>query len=503
MRRTIVFPLITVFVLAGCTPNLQLRQAGSPDPSCDYEATSIRDDCKKSSLEIHDDYLLSVVEFDEQGWFRDRRQQDMLFEKLDQIGRKNDMIIVVFVHGWKHNADFCDSNMCCFRDMLQQISVLDQHYSTPDTRRRVVGVYVGWRGLSSRGGSLWENLSFWTRKETATRVALGSSRELLARLRDFQARQNSKAASTATSTNIKDRSPSARTKVELDSTYVEDAPQPPRPGTRLITVGHSFGGLIVYSAIAQSLVNSGLADDGQPARTFVQGFGDLVVLVNPAVEAARYEPVFSVVDARKEYPVRQTPVFVAVTSVDDQATRMAFPLGRTVSSVLESYSGSAEAESTGYRYSKDEEKQADRRTIGHFDRYATHTLLPVQELSERVVPRKQAEPCTCPYAEEIKKITADKINAERVARKNLFCEWAKQGRRPDQWERKYGDESNEVVLKHRWGHAASPFWIVRTEAPIIPDHNEFYTPMFMNFLRGLYDDVLSGQTFEFEACKEQ
>jgi hypothetical protein len=49
-------------------------------------------------------------------------------------------------------------------DMLRQIGVLDQHYSAPDTRRQIVGVYVGWRGLSLQGGNMWENLSFWTRK---------------------------------------------------------------------------------------------------------------------------------------------------------------------------------------------------------------------------------------------------------------------------------------------------------------------------------------------------
>ena len=103
--------------------------------------------------------------------------------------------------------------------------------------------------------------------------------------------------------------------------------------------------MIVYSAIAQSLVNSGVErvpfdrdkQDDKPIRAF----GDLVVLVNPAVEGARYEPVYSVAQGRNDFSPKQTPVFVAVTSADDQATRLAFPLGRTLSSISESYSDSA------------------------------------------------------------------------------------------------------------------------------------------------------------------
>ena len=147
-------------------------------------------------------------------------------------------------------------------------------------------------------------------------------------------------------------------------------------------------------------------------------------------------------------------------------------------------------------------RRRSRRTAIPSDtltRYITHTLFPTQTKGEAAVKPKSVVACTCPYAEEIKRITAEKIRNERIARAKLFCEWAKQGGRPDGWERPYG---SEVVLKHSHGPAASPFWVVKTKAPIIHDHNQFYTPLFMNFLRGLYDDVLSGQTFAFEACKD-
>jgi hypothetical protein len=408
--------------------------------------------------------------------------QERLFEELEQIAKHQDMIIVTFVHGWKHNAGYCDSNMCCFRDMLKQIASLEKQYSdqTNQRLRRVVGVYVGWRGLSNQGLDVWENMSFYTRKEAATHVALGSARELLTRLRDFQTRVNAPP---------KDTSPPAET---------DNKDNAPHRATRLITVGHSFGGLIVYSAIAQSLVVNALDGESDQGNRYVAGFGDLVVLVNPAIEASRYEPVYSVIQARKQYMTRQTPVFVAVTSKDDDATRIAFPLGRTFGSVLESYSGSEADSASTYSYSKAEEKEADRNTIGHVDRYQTHSLLPDPQ-SKRAVPPKQTQTCSCPYAENIRKIGEVELKAEQAMRNEQFCGWLQQyGRRPNQWERRYSDG---VVLKHEHGHPDSPYWIVKTQAPIISDHNEFYTPLFMGFLRELYDDVLSRENFDRRLCK--
>jgi hypothetical protein len=190
-------------------------------------------------------------------------------------------------------------------------------------------------------------------------------------------------------------------------------------------------------------------------------------------------------------------VFVAVTSVDDAATRLAFPLGRTLSSLLESYSGGRTDKENTYGYTAEEEKQADRRTIGHTDRYRTHSLLP-DPASKRLVLPKQTESCGCPYAESIAKIGID-LMAERQLRDEQFCDWLhRYGRRPNQWERRYSDG---VVLKHEHGHPDSPYWIVKTQAPIINDHNEFYTPLFMGFLRQLYDDVLSSESFSARVCR--
>ncbi len=79
----------------------------------------------------------------------------------------------MFVHGWRHNGRSDDSNLESFRELLTQTS-LDA------AGRPVFGVFVAWRGLSWYGPDFLpvDYATFWTRKEAALRVALGSVREL-------------------------------------------------------------------------------------------------------------------------------------------------------------------------------------------------------------------------------------------------------------------------------------------------------------------------------------
>ena len=100
--------------------------------------------------------------------------------ELDRLHRQH-AIILVLVHGWKHNARPLDPNLSSFELVLQRTARAGR-IVRPENRRRVLGVLVGWRGLSFYAGWL-ANLTFWNRKTAALRVALGSVRELFGRLR--------------------------------------------------------------------------------------------------------------------------------------------------------------------------------------------------------------------------------------------------------------------------------------------------------------------------------
>src|SRR5690349_15591799 len=126
-------------------------------------------------IESTDDYKLGFVEFDDQGWFWDRTQlekvQQMIREEAgidDPSSTPQGIILVAFVHGWKHNADATDTNVMAMREVLTQLR-LSEKAQEDHAPRKVVGVYVAWRGLSETIEPLKE-LSFWGRKETAHEV---------------------------------------------------------------------------------------------------------------------------------------------------------------------------------------------------------------------------------------------------------------------------------------------------------------------------------------------
>jgi hypothetical protein len=272
-------------------------------------------------------YELAIVEFDDQGCCYERRQMQTVAARLGALAAESvDAIIIVFVHGWKHNARSDDDNLLNFQKVLRDAVDLEAKRQGGGGPRPVFGVFVGWRGLSFYDRfDLIDNITFWDRQQAARRVSVGSVRELFGRLRSYRNER-------------------------LDA---GGAPL-------LAIVGHSFGGLIVYSALAQSLIEAAAT----PVGVIVPAFADVVLLVNPAFEAARYLPIQALVTDRREtgHGTVQPPVFVCATAVNDRATSIAFPIGSAVSLLTESCRGRAE-------------REALLRTIGHVTSMKTHELL--------------------------------------------------------------------------------------------------------------------------------
>jgi hypothetical protein len=120
--------------------------------------------------------------------------------------------------------------------------------------------------------------------------------------------------------------------------------------------------MIVYSALAQSLVEAAATPEVPPT------LADLVLLVNPAIEAARYLPIHSLVSEQRqrgEARVPTPPLFVCVTARNDWATRFAFRIGNLYSSLVQILLRSAK----DWRQS-----EAVRNTIGHVFWLKTHEL---------------------------------------------------------------------------------------------------------------------------------
>ncbi len=452
-------PLFLVAILAiavsGCQPNAPFR---AETTACTVNGGDDSPACASHPLEQHPlpdfpgrFFLLGFVEFDDQGKPYIRGQIDTLFSRIEEEARYKDLSIIVYVHGWKHNDMPGDSNVAAFRGLLRQMAEMElRRAPTYWPAREVVGIYVGWRGLSFDAGEVGEDLTFWARMAAAHRVAEGSVREVLARAKAL------------------------RDAIDRSSWPHHQDPR----STRMVTIGHSFGGLIVYTALSQYFLDQAvrtstadyarsLADD-QPTAVDrrakeIDGYGDLVIVVNPAIEAMRFEPIREVIENRHgpgSFVPDQNPVFVEVTSDADWATGLAFPAGRVVDTTFESFTSGTE-------------RREAMSSLGHYPAFWTHKLegpTPVANPNATLPPLDVDQECR-DFAQ---------FNAEERPGGYL-----KPG-----WRRRYRTGAVLTQLAQSKFDANDPFWIVTTDQSMIRGHSDIEEPVFIDFVRQLYDDLL-------------
>lgn len=337
--------------LTACSGNIQYRT--DLEKICTFTkegdcATSILYEYKADPASA---YMLGFIEFDEQGQLWKREQMYRVSDEFNKIAGRNDVLIVVFVHGWKHNAKAGDSNISEFRKALQKLSKTESLNSKKFgfTKRKILGLYLGWRGESINVDYL-NNITFWDRKNTAHKVGQRGVTEPLLKMEEI--------------INVKQG--------------IADRDKKPSV-SHLIIVGHSFGGAVVFASLQQVLNDRYL--DSHSGKTYQDGptgFGDLVVLVNPAFEAMRYATLYDISQQYcRRYP-GQMPTLVTLTSEADWATKYTFPLGRFFSTLFETHSSLKRNYCTeqGKKPFDLDEEEADRNTIGHFEPFITHKLLP-------------------------------------------------------------------------------------------------------------------------------
>jgi pimeloyl-ACP methyl ester carboxylesterase len=348
-------PPITICCLALCLlvacvgtiPHTQLRTLVVPDPLGkdslgNYtDTTNLTDDALSLKVgervvESYTEFDLSIVEFDDQGKFWDKKHQLVVLDKLveDPAARQNGAIILVFVHGWQENTDVLNPTVGCFRQILYQW-YLDERQ---DTRRRIIGVYVGWRGKSQRL-PLLKSLTFWTRKKVAHKIGRGDMDELLVHLGD-----------------LKHQLMNLETPAK-------------RRGTRLVVIGHSFGGAIVFSALDNILKKSTLEsvvplEKGETNKVGVISTGttDLVVLLNPAFETLLYSGLAEATTNCTEFNNAQTTVLMTIGAQNDTATGVAFPIGQFFPTLLQNFKPHSD------------ERRMNKTALGHYTPYFDYQL---------------------------------------------------------------------------------------------------------------------------------
>ncbi len=496
------FLIVSALFLSGCSSTTPppLRNTKAPAPPMKLTDLEGRVDVpngeggmscsdpvlrNRSVERFHDDggkeFDLGVIELSDDGHVSDLIQEEDVLRRLNEIaagGIGNDIdytkspgaVVVTFVHGWHHRAKVCDNNLACFRRVLQALSEAGTQARDP---RPVFGVYIGWRGESLHGQA--SVLTFYGRKRTAHRIGHEGGREVL---------------------------------LKLDAAYrtlnaaIKNGMKHP---VTMVTAGHSFGGALVYSAVEGALVaelrnlegpgsihavgKRAITCGGQSVRPVRPGIGDLVVLVNPAFEASRYNYFAADLTTLGTYSINQLPVLLTVASEADSAVKVAFPAGRILffSAFPWLYRG-----------------MSDIIGQGHYDPQTTHDLILTDNAGKQIHPGalKAVKPdeaddktiarckldikgdhdyatCACEYP--VPTNLASALNSPANEPKMTLAGGA---------IRMAPDE--EIVLKSRsttWDPHA-PFIVARASPDIISQHSDIYTPRFVTFLAGYISEFL-------------
>jgi hypothetical protein len=227
--------------------------------------------------------------------------------------------VVLYIHGWKHRGE--DH---AYKNFKKLIHGLADDPANAD-KKQVLGVYVDWNATSKVPPFNWfpfDNLTFWSKQAIADRIA--------------QSGVTTKIISSINSVMSEGENPAAN---------------------QFITIGHSFGAVMLFSATNRSLIHD--LDKAQPPSRHgyyrpISGIVNMVILLNPAFEAARYTALDSFIRPKERFHEDQLPLLLSVSSDADWATEYFFPLGQ----MLDHYRWGPEI-----------------TTLGNYTDYQTHSLL--------------------------------------------------------------------------------------------------------------------------------
>ncbi|WP_165674679.1 alpha/beta fold hydrolase [Metapseudomonas otitidis] len=327
--------LLSACLLAACTANTPLRTDSVTKCDDIYP-------CSSSALEVHPNYEVGFVEYSERGNDFDPVRTQKLIDRLREYSESGDIAVVVFIHGWKHNAAQSDENVASFTKALATLASADIL-----GKRKLVGIYVGWRGKTMYGLGT-EQTTYWDRKAVAEEVGRGGVTELLSRLE------------------------------EIDR----------KPKNYLVVVGHSFGGAITLSALHDQLLERLLS---QQKGTPTPSFGDAVIMLNPAIEANQ-GLLLKENSMRVGVEMRSVaPLLYIISSHGDSATHKYFPLGQKLGVNLTWNQVDIQRVYNEKTYALREEEM-DTTTIGNYPLFHTAILEDRQCGSTGIDPTQQEVP---------------------------------------------------------------------------------------------------------------
>lgn len=242
-------------------------------------------------------YHEAWLEYTEAGLNHDKNQLRAILNWINSV--EGPIQVVVYVHGWHHNADTSDNNprnnaiKFAFL-MAREVDTLKRlELSKKIVMPKVLGIYVGWPG-EKYTDSIRQFFSIDSRSKVADQI--GRAGVLKEDLLAISNAVNQRAG----------------------------------PNGRMMVMGHSLGGRMLTS-VFKSYLDSG---NSEPL-----GKNSLIVTLNAAVGADCYDNVFRYMGHN---PQGSRPYWINITSENDSATQWVYNTGMSLG-LVESCNGQSEA----------------------------------------------------------------------------------------------------------------------------------------------------------------
>jgi hypothetical protein len=459
VRRWIVFVCFAA-ISVSCVSNRPYRDRDSRpwarEVSMDFmEATQLDQYEPYTREKPNHRFDLSYIEFDEKGDYWDRQQLGWTVQAIKRAAAANDVVLVVYVHGWQNDAsDLRGHDVAKFHCLLEHLSQADEG------RHRFFGVYVAWRGKSVPGGDgvfpsgspldliakglffVPHELSFYGRKNAATRVAGLPVTEAI-----FQCVASTRRAAR------------------------ESGHQ-----SRTILIGHSFGALLLEKALAQTLAAKVISEDSENFTAPA----DFVVLLNSAGESIYAKEMIDML--RRIRPSRkggdeisaEHPLIVSITSKADWATGILFPVGTQLSNAT----GHFRRYNWDDRYGTSSSNNVSQReyftqTPGHNTRLISHTAEAIE--GKRRPPQYQ-EQDAC--GDEMLAAFRLNLTEHDLVGPNGQVRFVTLAHgEPTTWQLK-----DQIELER----LRTPYWIIQVPKEIIRDHSDIFNENALAMMARLF-----------------
>ena len=480
--------LIEIF-LTGCSPVGKPMRQSLTSLDADGKKLPLPDELgKRAFIEATNavnPYSCSFVEFDGRGDYIDFQQHHDCWNKIKKFAEDEGVLLVIYCHGWKNNSQSGD--VLKFNTFLSQLSKTKK---VQDSKMRVHGVYLSWRGnivkpfvdLSSDDqyvdatttdfgelivdrsrsrrtklpGFLVEQLSYWSRKDSAENKVSGVP---LVR-------------SVMTFANVAQKTKNRRDK-----------------DNRVFLMGHSFGALMLEQSVLPGIVSPLTAQwawdksHGSSNSKSLAGIlpFDLILLVNSAAPSIYAKEMSDFLAAHgAAQGKKKSPIVISLTSRSDWATRGAHRVGNLLSpfspSLRKNYRKRVWDLGDGQRnqdHAPVHQSEFYKRTPGH------NPFL----ISKWIIPRETPLP---PLENESAFSANLKLENGEAA---FYVTDRQDSSNKKSWKLVEAEDLDTPSFRYKGQEVTpfkTPYWFVRCEKELIANHGDIWSPQAMDVYAALF-----------------